>query len=210
MFLLTENDLQKTFLGCGDGPASFNAELTRSEGQVISLDPIYQFSRRRIQERIEATSDEVIKQTRNNKQLFNWTTIRSVDELAAIRLKAMDSFLEDFDHGKIQGRYQCGALPHLPFTDNAFQLSLCSHLLFLYSEQLSYDFHYQAIDELLRVAEEVRVFPLVDLSAQPSCHLDPLMKTLSNKGFSYRIETSDYHFQKGGSELLIITSHNNH
>jgi hypothetical protein len=29
MFALSEEDLSKRILGCGDGPASFNAELTR-------------------------------------------------------------------------------------------------------------------------------------------------------------------------------------
>jgi hypothetical protein len=29
MFSLSESDLKKTILGCGDGPACFNAELTK-------------------------------------------------------------------------------------------------------------------------------------------------------------------------------------
>ena len=33
MFSLTEEDLEKRILGCGDGPASFNAELTKKGGQ---------------------------------------------------------------------------------------------------------------------------------------------------------------------------------
>gem|GEM_PF-5512513 len=32
-----------------------------------------------------------------------------------------------------QGRYRLAALPKLPFTDQEFDLCLCSHLLFLYS-----------------------------------------------------------------------------
>ncbi len=35
MFSLNESDLTKTILGCGDGPASFNAELTKAGGNVI-------------------------------------------------------------------------------------------------------------------------------------------------------------------------------
>lgn len=37
MFALTEADLHKRILGCGDGPASFNAELTKRGGKVISV-----------------------------------------------------------------------------------------------------------------------------------------------------------------------------
>jgi hypothetical protein len=45
MFALSEGDLQKRILGCGDGPASFNAEMTSSGRQTVtSVDPLYTFS----------------------------------------------------------------------------------------------------------------------------------------------------------------------
>jgi hypothetical protein len=53
MFSLTSDDLRKKILGCGDGPACFNAELTANGGNVISIDPIYEFSAVQIQSRIE-------------------------------------------------------------------------------------------------------------------------------------------------------------
>ena len=44
MFTLSEEDLQKRILGCGDGPASFNAEMTASgKPTVTSVDPLYAF-----------------------------------------------------------------------------------------------------------------------------------------------------------------------
>lgn len=44
MFDLTEVDLRRHILGCADGPASFNAEMTRQGHRVISCDPLYQFT----------------------------------------------------------------------------------------------------------------------------------------------------------------------
>lgn len=41
MFALSDRDLTLRGLGCGDGPASFNAEATRRRAAVISCDPIY-------------------------------------------------------------------------------------------------------------------------------------------------------------------------
>lgn len=38
MFLLDDRDLASRILGCGDGPASFNAVATRSGGTVTSCD----------------------------------------------------------------------------------------------------------------------------------------------------------------------------
>lgn len=45
----------------------------------------------------------------------------------------------------------------------SFDLAVCSHLLFLYSEHLSEDFHVESIKELCRVAGEARIFPLLEL-----------------------------------------------
>jgi hypothetical protein len=66
MFALTEDDLKRTILGCADGPASFNAEVWQRGTRVVSVDPIYAFSRAEIRQRIDATYDEVMEQTRQN------------------------------------------------------------------------------------------------------------------------------------------------
>jgi hypothetical protein len=44
MFALSDTDLNKKILGCGDGPASFNTEMTELGYSVVSIDPIYEFS----------------------------------------------------------------------------------------------------------------------------------------------------------------------
>jgi hypothetical protein len=62
MFALTDGDLAGHILGCGDGPASFNAEATALGHRVVSCDPIYAFSASEIQTRVEACYDTVISQ----------------------------------------------------------------------------------------------------------------------------------------------------
>lgn len=59
---LTNNDLRHRILGCGDGPASFNSELTKRGGHVVSIDPIYALSAGQIQNRISETYETVIRQ----------------------------------------------------------------------------------------------------------------------------------------------------
>ena len=106
MFALTEGDLDRRILGCGDGPASFNAEATRCGHRVVSCDPIYRFDRSQIEERIAATFDQVLAQTRLNADEFVWgDRIRNVEELGQVRMAAMQAFLDDFDAGKGAGRY---------------------------------------------------------------------------------------------------------
>lgn len=60
MFSLSDVDIEKTILGCGDGPASFNAELTESGGCIVSVDPVYQFNANDIRARIANVYPEVI------------------------------------------------------------------------------------------------------------------------------------------------------
>ena len=141
MFALTDVDLRSRILGCGDGPASFNAVLTSRGGRIVSVDPLYRFSQDDIRERIRRTYAEVLEQTRKNAHEFVWTSIKSVDELGRLRMAAMEEFLSDYPQGVAEKRYVDGELPCLPFPDKSFDLAVCSHLLFLYSEHLSEDFH---------------------------------------------------------------------
>ncbi|QBG47648.1 class I SAM-dependent methyltransferase [Verrucomicrobia bacterium S94] len=206
MFNLSASDLQGRVLGCGDGPASFNATLTQQGGDVISIDPIYRFSAEEIRERINETYDTVMEQTRNNRQEFVWKNIRSPEELGKIRMEAMHAFLSDYPNGKEAGRYIAGMLPELPFADGSFDLALCSHFLFLYSAHFSKTFHFKSVRELCRVAREVRIFPLLELGAVPSRHLRPLIDRLEREGFHAVIEPVPYEFQKNGNRMLKIRS----
>jgi hypothetical protein len=169
MFDLTDDDLNRSIVGCGDGPASFNAEATQRGRRVISCDPLYRFEKPQIQERIAATFEQIIGQTRRNAHEFVWKDdIRTVEELGRARMRAMEAFLDDYELGKAQERYLDAELPTLPFADAAFDLALCSHFLFLYSSQLGETFHRAAIRELCRVATEVRIFPLLALGGELS------------------------------------------
>jgi hypothetical protein len=59
-----------------------------------------------------------------------------------------------------------GSLPALPFKRGEFQMALCSHFLFLYSEQFDLDFHLGSVLALCGVAEDVRIFPLTELGSR--------------------------------------------
>ncbi len=204
MFALTNNDLQKHILGCGDGPAAFNATLTAQGGRVTSIDPLYQCSAHDIRQRINETYDTVLAQTRNNQHEFVWKSIHSVEELGQIRLAAMNDFLADYERGKQQARYLAHELPQLPFANQQFDLAICSHLLFLYSEQLSLAFHFEAILELCRVANEVRIFPLLELGAKPSRHLQTVADMLEKQGYNIIVRKVNYEFQRGGNQMMQI------
>jgi hypothetical protein len=205
MFALTDADLGLRMLGCGDGPASFNAEATRRGADVISCDPIYRFDADDIREQIAVTYERILEQTRQNADEFVWDSIRSIDELGQVRMGAMQDFLKDYPPGKAGGRYVTGELPTLPFADSSFDLALCSHLLFLYSNQLGEAFHRVAILELCRVAREVRIFPLLALGGQRSPFVDESVETLRGTGFAVSIVTVAYEFRRGGNQMMRIS-----
>jgi hypothetical protein len=204
MFALTDADLRLSrILGCADGPASFNAQATRRGTAVISIDPLYQLDSTTIGERIAATRDEMLEQAQRNNQLFVWDSIQSVEELGRIRMQAMQVFLEDYDLAKVQGRDVAAELPSVAFADQSFDLALCSHFLFLYTEHLPEAFHRSAIFELCRVAREVRIFPLLALDGRTSPYVPNIMAGLSDSR-EVTLETVPYEFQRGGNQMMRI------
>lgn len=206
MFNLTKEDLQKNILGCGDGPAAFNQHLSALGGRVISIDPIYAFSTAKIKARIKDVYAEVLSQVENNKTDFVWKNIKSVDELSQVRMQAMNDFLADYDDGKQQGRYLNGSLPKLVFADRQFDLALCSHFLFLYSDHFSLAQHIESALELCRVAKEVRIYPLVSLAGKTSPHLDLVIKELNDHNIKTQLKTVDYEFQQGATKMLVASN----
>lgn len=204
MFDLLETDLQLRILGCGDGPAGFNTDLTKLGGHVVSIDPVYAFDATQIQNRITETYGTVMEQMRKNQNDYVWNAISSVEELGRTRMLAMEAFLSDFEVGKNEGRYVSGELPILPFETGDFDIALSSHFLFLYSAHLSIEFHLQSLREMLRIAHEVRVFPLLMLDGNPSPYLDPITEKLAHLGFNTERRRVPYEFQRGGHEMLLV------
>jgi Methylase involved in ubiquinone/menaquinone biosynthesis len=206
MFDLSSDDLRLRILGCADGPASFNAEATAAGFTVRSCDPLYRFGAADIARRIADTTEVIIEQTRRNQEEFVWNFIHSVDELRILRVSTMERFLADFETGKSEGRYVDAELPALPFDDGEFDLALCSHFLFLYSEQFSEEFHLAAIREMNRVAGEVRIFPLLALGGAHSPYLEPVSHQLRNDRRTVTIDVVPYEFQRGGNQMMRVRS----
>ncbi|QGJ70959.1 Class I SAM-dependent methyltransferase [Planctomycetales bacterium 10988] len=204
MFLLDEKDLRRRLLGCADGPASFNADLTLAGGEILSCDPLYQFSAKEIESRIEACYKTVLNQTRENAASFRWSTVvPDVETLGFLRQQSMQKFLRDYETGKKEGRYVDAGLPQLPFKDQQFELALCSHYLFLYG-MLGLPFHLQSIRELCRIAEEVRIFPIVQLDGSASPYLAEVLADLETHGHQARLSKVSYEFQRGANTMLQV------
>jgi hypothetical protein len=204
MFSLSQSDLAKRILGVGDGPASFNAEATQMGVKVTSIDPIYEFSDTEILNRFYQVVDNIIDQVKASPNDWVWLYHKSPEDLKNNRIQAISKFVSDYERGKLEKRYQIGELPKLNFKDNEYELALCSHFLFLYSEHYNYQFHSDSIREMLRVSNEVRIFPLLTLMLQRSSYLDPIRQEFSEAGYNVSIVKVEYELQKHGNEMLVI------
>lgn len=199
MFALSEDDLARTILGVGDGPASFNAEMQALGTRVVSIDPLYRFRADDIEWRFYAVVDAIMEQVKATPDDWVWTYHRSPEQLRQHRINVLARFIADYEAGRKAGRYLVGELPQLDFMSDQFDLALCSHFLFLYSDHFSYEFHRTAILDMLRVATEVRVFPLMTLRLKPSPYVEPLVQEVQSWGYTAQIHTVQYELQRGGN-----------
>ena len=204
MFDLGPADLAGRILDCGGGPASFAAEAAAAGQRVVACDPIYQFTGPEIRRRVDEIAPILIADMVEDADSYVWDRFADAADVGRHRLMAMQRFLDDFEVGRAAGRYVTAALPSLPFADQAFDLTLSSHLLFLYSTQLSRDFHVAAVVELMRVAAEVRVFPLIDLEGDRSPHVAPVIEAVRGLGAAMEIVQVPYEFRRGANEMLRI------
>lgn len=203
IFKLSDSDYKSRIISFGDGPASFNFEMAKLNRKVISLDPIYQFTKDELTQRIAETKETILEQTRTNQNNFVWTNIKSIQDLEQIRMNAMNNFINDFDLGKTQKRYIYHELPNpTNYSDLSFDLGLSSHFLILYS-QLGLDFHIKSISEMLRICKEIRIFPILNLNAVKSEVLDGIIDYFQTDNI-ISIDSVDYEFQKGGNQMLKI------
>jgi len=204
MFALSEVDLSRKIIGVADGPASFNADMFAFGRRVVSVDPLYEIPAGEIERQFYTVVDDIIGQVKAAPDDWVWWYHRSPEHLRENRIAVLHRFLTDYEYGRSDGRYVVGQLPDLDFADHEFDLALCSHFLFLYSEHLSYEFHLASIREMLRVAGEVRIFPLLTLTLDKSPYLQALIDQLNSDGLTARVVKVDYELQRGGNEMLRV------
>lgn len=193
-----------SILDCGAGPSSFAAEAHQQGLDVIALDPLYVCDGEAIRARFEATCAPMMAGLRAARHRFVWSRYASPENIESLRREALSRFLQDYETGRTAGRYIAASLPELPLADQQFDLALVSHFLFLYGDTLSAAFHIAALEELLRVAGEVRVFPLLNLDGGPSSHLPVVIAHFARRHVKAELVPVDFEFQRGATRMLKL------
>jgi Methyltransferase domain len=199
--LVPEDIVEEKILDCAAGASSFTAVMSKKGFDIKAVDIIYKETPDvlsvKCKEHLELLVDGL-----NSFDHFVWSFFSDVEDLKKQRTKACREFIDDYRKYKGQ-RYIDSDLTSLPFKDNSFSIVLCSHLLFIYDHRLDYDFHLNAITEMLRVSSnELRIYPLVKNRGKKSEFVKQIMNDLTN--FKVEIVKVDYEFRKGGNEMLRI------
>lgn len=204
-FDLTDDDLAGWILDCPGGAASFTADVTALGGQVAAVDPIYALPTAELHSVATDHAARASSFSRAHYDQYDWAWYETPERHARIRREAAAAFVAD--HTRHPERYVAAQLPELPFADDAFDLALCSHLLFTY-RQITLEQHIAAIRELTRVAAEARVFPLVDITGgRADALMESISAQLAREGLDVRIVDVPFRFQKHATQMLVATRH---
>lgn len=206
MFHLVEADLAgRRILDCPAGACSFTAGCNERGFDVTACDiayyhPVTILEQKGLQD-LETTISNMEKaEVQKN---FRWDSFKSVDDLKQARRAALRDCTADMRRNP--NRYIPAVLPILPFRDEAFDLTLSAHFLFLYEDQLDYAFHVQALKELIRVTkEEIRIFPTTNFACERYGYLDQLIEEIRRLGWTAQEVRVPYEFQKNTNQMLVI------
>lgn len=192
-------------LDCAAGPSSFTAEARKKGFDVQACDALYSEKSFELFKKGEADIRHVFSKFDEVAHQYSWDYYSDKDHVMDLRRKALGGFIKDFGRQKHRGVYTEASLPDLPYPDNAFRLVLTGHLLFLYSDRMDLALHIRCLEELIRVsADEVRIFPLLGLDAEPYGQLDDILKFLGTKAVEASIVEVPFEFLIGGNKMLRI------
>jgi len=204
MFSLSSEDLELRILDCPGGGSSFTASVNAKGGDVTAVDPVYDRSPEQVAAMVSAEVARGSAWTVANLDRYRWDFYGDADGHRRVRTDSARIFGADIVADS--AKYQPGALPELPFADKAFDLVLCSHLLFTYSDRLDRDFHRLAIVEMARVGSQVRIYPLAHQSGSDERDLvAELVTMLPSHGLRASIVPVSYEFQRGAGEMLVVS-----
>ena len=198
MFALSAADLASRILGCGDGPASFNAEATAIGHRVVSCDPIYAFMVPRSM-RVYECYPAMIAQVKAKPDNFRWKLFCDPDHLVEYRLAAMRRFLADYETGQVAGAVRNGGAT----TAAVCRCHVRPRALFPFFVSvfgtLRSGLSPPGVLELLRRAREVCIFPLLDLDYARSAHVEPICEDSRSAGYDVELVVGPYEFHAAGT-----------
>lgn len=192
----------KKILDVAAGVSSFRAEANALGYDVTAADRIYGLSPEEIAPRCAKDLNHVIDSV-HGLSVYRWDNFyESPARLRGLRERACKTFLADYTQHP--ARYVHTELPRLPFEDQQFDLTLVSYLLFVYEDQLTYEFHKESIAEIMRVTRgEARIYPLVTFEAEPCVYQARIAEDLPE--YRFKVTRTEFEFLKNSNSYLRVS-----
>lgn len=194
----------KKVLDCPSGASSFVSSASAKGIEAVGTDILYQFDVDAIKKQGEVSIEKIYEDI-SWMDGFNFDFYKSIESHKKFRLKALKEFSKDYN----DKNYFYNKMPKLNFEDNSFDIVLSSHLLFVYDDRFDYEFHRDSILEMLRVSNEVRIFPLVDFKnshIHDEKNFSPYVYKIVDelKEFTCEIKKVDFEFQPKANYMMVI------
>lgn len=193
----------KNILDCPAGACSFTAIGSGKGMNITACDIAYDHPVDDLEHKGLLDTEHAMGTVERAKDIFIWDFYEHVQGLKKHRDQALRDCVKDMRMRP--ERYIAATIPELPFRDGQFDLILSAHFLFMYGDRLDYGFHRDAIRELLRVTtDELRIFPLVDLTGSRYEHLDQIIAVLQEEGLQIEERHVPYEFFRNANSMLCI------
>jgi hypothetical protein len=204
MFDVSDAALQVHLLEYGCGASAVNTELHQEGTTVVSVDPLFVLSKPELVQQVTEDFDERVQQVLADQAQFNVETYGSMEAFLASRRAGMDVFFADYNAGVEEGRYKALVDGALPFENFSFDLALSSHYLFANAANDAVAYHLETIQDLARVAKEVRIFPLIERAGTPSEILGPVLLGLQQANFGTEVREVRCALYPEGNAMLRV------
>lgn len=190
IFDLSDQDLQKELLDFPAGISSVNAELNALGHRIISAGPLYslnptqmqQFAQQNLHRNIEASQDPAL--------IESWK-------------RSTELFLNDYDIGKQHGRYIALQLPPFSQIHHPCELLLCADLLFNPHPEGVHDTS-ELMNDLAKLAAEVRIYPLPEDKTAVNSALGPVMLEFQRRNFGVEVRAIEWPHRNKSNAMLRV------
>lgn len=199
MFKLSDLDLNKRIIVYPADISNFAQIMNKNNNKVICLDEKYNYSL----EEIRAYGNQ--RQIQLKEKLNHFHNIHNKKQLCEKWEKVTQQFIDDYESGQTEGRYQFCEWNKLPEHNTIFELALCPRCPFQHS-QGDHQRPLELIHQLCQIAQQVRIFINISDHLSIEASLGPMMVILQQNNYGIQLHETNVNSPNPSTAMLEIWS----